>query len=225
MAVHHHANVPLRVPTSPVPDSSLARLSLDTKRCIHDWPSPSSEPSKCERKLCQLTDGSSGGLSLLVESLPLPPAVRQGWIWCFADPGVQALFQHHQIYALIFQMAFSVNFFSVVLQASGAHLRRDQACIPRDLKEALIATPPRNTRVNVVLRRVSSPLPARTTSERPSSSRSTGPPYYARPTGGSGNWGAPRPPTRLPEAQVASLLPTGYLPDNPGVISPERETK
>lgn len=126
----------------------------------------------------------------------------------------------------MFQMAFSVNFFSIVLQASGAHLRCDpQGRIPRDLKEASAVTPLRNTRVNMVLRRVSSPLPARTTSERPSSSRSTGPPYYARPTAGSGNWGAPRPPTRLPEAQVASLLPTGYLPDNPGVISPERETK
>ena len=141
------------------------------------------------------------------------------------------LFQPHQIYALVLQMAFGVNFCSAMLQASGAHLRCDpRGRISPDAKEAPM--PPRNTRIGEELSWMPN-SPARTTSDRPSSSRSSssrssgGPPYYARPSAGSGGWGAPRPPTRLPEAQVASLLPptAGYLPGSPGVISPEGETR
>jgi hypothetical protein len=66
MAVHRHANEPLPAPTPPIPDPTLARFSLDTKQCLRDWRCPSSEQSK----LCQLAHGSSGVLSLLVESTP-----------------------------------------------------------------------------------------------------------------------------------------------------------
>ncbi|KAH9967320.1 velvet factor-domain-containing protein [Russula dissimulans] len=115
-----------------------------------------------------------------------------------------------------------------------ARLRCDpQGCIARDAGQSP-PTLPRNTHVLTALRRIPPlhvvPAPARTTTDWPSSSRSSGSPYYARPSAGSASWGgggaAPRPPTRLPEAQCASLLPpTGYMPENPGLISPRRETK
>ncbi|KAH9993703.1 velvet factor-domain-containing protein [Russula compacta] len=116
-----------------------------------------------------------------------------------------ALFQPDQIYALMIRMAFSCYVLCEVGEAP---------------------TLPRSTRDSAVVRRIPPRVPTRTTSDRPSSSRSSGTPYYTRPPVGSGNWGAPRPPTRLPEPQCASLLPsTGYLPDNPGLISSERESK
>ena len=124
-------------------------------------------------------------------------------------------------------MAFGVNLCSAMLQASGAHLRCDpRGRISHDAKEAPM--PPRNARIAEELSWMPTPPPARTTSDRPSSSRSGGPPYYARPSAGSAGWGPPHTPTRLPEAQVASLLPSsasGYLPGSPGVISPEDETR
>ncbi|KAF8498683.1 velvet factor-domain-containing protein [Russula emetica] len=150
-----------------------------------------------QSELCPLRDvnGSSGALSLL------------------------ALFQPHILYVL------SVNLCSVMLRVSTAHLRCDpQGCISPDAGE--VPTVPRNARVIAALRRLSPSVPARSISDRPSSSRSSESPYYTRPSAGSGNWGAPRPPTRLPEPQCASLLPTtAYLPDNPGVVSPPRESK
>ena len=98
-------------------------------------------------------------------------------------------------------------------------------CDPQPNAEE-VPTVPRNARVIAALRRLSSSIPTRSISDRPSSSRSSESPYYARPSAGSGSWGAPRPPTRLPEPQCASLLPsTAYLADNPGLVSPQRESK
>jgi len=114
-----------------------------------------------------------------------------------------------------------------MLRVSTAHLRCDpQGCISPDAGEApSLPAVPRNARVIAALRRLSPSFPARSISDRPSSSRSSESPYYTRPSAGSGSWGAPR-PTRLPEPQCASLLPsTAYLPDNPGLVSPQRESK
>lgn len=151
----------------------------------------------CEFEQSQLCLlGSSGALSLL-----------------------EALLSPHILYVL------SVNLCSVMLRVSTAHLRCDpQGGISLDAGE--VPTVPRNARVIAALRRLSPSVPARSISDRPSSSRSSESPYYARPSAGSGSWGAPRPPTRLPEPQVASLLPTtAYLPDNPRLVSPPHESK
>ena len=79
MAVyHHHSNLSLLPPpTPPIPAPTLARFSLDTKPCLHDWARPSPEQSH----LRKLADERSRVLSLLVESPSLPtttylPAVR-----------------------------------------------------------------------------------------------------------------------------------------------------
>lgn len=77
MAVYHHrTNLSLPPSTPPVPTLALTRLSLDTKRCLHDWARPSSE----QNRLCQFADESSVVLPLLVESHPYYysylPAVR-----------------------------------------------------------------------------------------------------------------------------------------------------
>jgi hypothetical protein len=112
-----------------------------------------------------------------------------------------------------------------MLHVSRAHLRYDpQGYVSRDVGE--VPTLPRNARDITMRYRTPPRGPARTASDRPSSSRSSGSSYYQRP--GSGNWGAPRPPTRLPEAQCASLVSsagTGYLLDNPGMVSPHRGTR
>ncbi|KAH9989818.1 velvet factor-domain-containing protein [Russula vinacea] len=195
MAVHFRPTDPLPAPAPLIPDPAGACISLNAKRCVDDWWRPLEQS-----KLGLLGDGSSGVLSLL------------------------ALFQPHKLYALMFEMAFSVNLCSVMLHVSRAHLRCDpQGCISRDSGE--VPTLPRNARVIAALCHIPSSVPARSISDRPSSSRSSESPYYTRPAG-TGNWGAPRPPTRLPEPQCASLLPsTAFHPDNPGLVSPQRETK
>jgi hypothetical protein len=114
-----------------------------------------------------------------------------------------------------------------MLHVSTAHLScHPQGYVLHDAGEG--PTHPRNARDMTALTRTLAPSrsPARNISDRPSSSRSSGSSYYQRPSAGSGNWSAPRPPTRLPEPQCMSLIPpTGYLPGGPGLISAEHETK
>ena len=121
------------------------------------------------------------------------------------------------------QMALGVDLCSAMLHVSRAHLRYDpQGCVSRDVGEA--PTLPRNARDITMRYRTPPRGPARTASDRPSSSRSSGSSYYPRT--GSGSWGAPRAPTHLPEAQCATLVSsTGYLPENPGTVSPHRGTR
>jgi len=71
MALHLRPTDPLPPPASPIPDPAGVCISLNTKRCADNWRRP------CEfeqSELCLLggVNGSSGALSLLVESLPTP---------------------------------------------------------------------------------------------------------------------------------------------------------
>ncbi|KAI9511554.1 velvet factor-domain-containing protein [Russula earlei] len=129
------------------------------------------------------------------------------------------------MFALVFQMAFSVSLCSVMLHVSRARLRCDPQCeVSPDVGEASVL--PRNPQVLTALRRTPPSVPTQTAGDRPSTSRSSDSPYYTRPSAGSGSWGVPRPPTRLPEPQCASLLPsTGHMAENPGLVSHPRETK
>ncbi|KAI0295998.1 velvet factor-domain-containing protein [Russula brevipes] len=190
-----HIHAPGPLPPSPaLPNVASACLSLDTKRCDNDW-----SGSFPQSKPRLLADESPHALSSL------------------------ARFHPHQIYTLMFQMALGVDLCSAMLLVSRAHLRYDPpGYVSRDVGE--VPTLPRNARDITMRYRPPPRGPARTASDRPSSSRSSGSSYYPRP--GSGNWGAPRPPTRLPEAQCASLVSsTGYLPENPGTVSPHRGTR
>jgi hypothetical protein len=72
MAVHFRPTDPLPAPAPLIPDPAGACISLNAKRCVDDWWRPLEQS-----KLGLLGDGSSGVLSLLVESLPPYPAVRQ----------------------------------------------------------------------------------------------------------------------------------------------------
>jgi hypothetical protein len=71
MALHFRSTDPLPAPASPIPDPAGVCIPFNTKRCADDWWRPcESEQSE----LCPLgnANGSSGALSLLVESLPTP---------------------------------------------------------------------------------------------------------------------------------------------------------
>lgn len=67
MAVHLRPTDPLPAPAPLIPDLAGVCISLNTNRWVDDWWRPPEQS-----KLCLLGDGSSGVLSLLVESLPLP---------------------------------------------------------------------------------------------------------------------------------------------------------
>ncbi len=76
MALHFRPTDPLPAPASPNPDLADVCISLNAKQCVDDW----WRPREFERnKLCLLEDvnGSSGALSLLVESLSTPQYDRR----------------------------------------------------------------------------------------------------------------------------------------------------
>jgi hypothetical protein len=137
------------------------------------------------------------------------------------------LFPPRDVCSFVFQMAFSFHVCPVMLHVYTVRLSCDpQGHVLHDAGEG--PTRPRNARdiMMTALPLTPSRNPARNVSDRPSSSRSSGSSYYPRPSAGSGSWGTPRPPTRLPEPQHVSLIPpTGYLPGDPGLISAERGTR
>jgi hypothetical protein len=193
MSVNLHALESL--PTSYPPYSCLV---FDTKHCAED--ADHYRTSIQQGELCRPTLGSGSSAAVL---------------------SLLALVQPYRLYALMLQIVLSVHFYSVMPHGSTAHLRCDpQACTACDAGQR--PTLPRNARDLAASHRIPTGIPTRSASDRPSSSRSSGSPYYSRPSAGTGSWGPPRQPTILPDAPLISLHPpTGF----PGLISTGRETK